>query len=177
MLIKLPRPSVLVLIGVSGSGKSTFCQKHFRWSEIVSSDRLREVVSDQEDNQEVSADAFDLLFKILDYRLKHKRRSIVDSTGLSHEFRARVIKAARHYSAHVACLIFNIPADMCVTRNKMRNREVPKEIMDAQIEKFQKAREAVRNEGFDAIHEVDELLVNIVKFETDVKRMDHFGDL
>lgn len=135
------------------------------------------MVSDHEDNQQVSADAFDLLFTLLHYRLKHKRRSIIDSTGLSHEFRAKVVKAARQNSAHVACLLFNISSDMCITRNKMRDREVPKDIMDAQLDKFQKARESVKNEGFDAVHEVDELLVNIVKFETDVKRMDHFGDL
>ena len=71
--IEIPDFALVVLIGASGSGKSTFAAKHFLPTEIISSDYCRGLVSDDETDQSISADAFDLVRAIAEKRLKHRR--------------------------------------------------------------------------------------------------------
>ena len=61
MNINIPKLSLVVLIGPSGSGKSTFARKHFRSTEILSSDFCRGMVGDDENDQAVTKDAFEVL--------------------------------------------------------------------------------------------------------------------
>ena len=60
--IEVPELAVIAMVGVSGSGKSTFARKHFKATEILSSDHYRGVVSDDETDQSASGDAFDALY-------------------------------------------------------------------------------------------------------------------
>lgn len=61
--------SLVVLIGASGSGKSTFARRHFKPTEIISSDFCRGLVADDENDQSASGDAFDVLHYIAGKRL------------------------------------------------------------------------------------------------------------
>ena len=69
MNIAIPEFSLVLLIGASGSGKSTFARRHFLPTEVVSSDACRGLVSDDANNQEATGDAFALLHTIVEIRL------------------------------------------------------------------------------------------------------------
>lgn len=81
MKIAIPEMSLVVLVGVSGSGKSTFAAKHFRPTQILSSDFFRGLVSDDENNQAASAAAFDALHYVAGKRLAAGRVTVVDATN------------------------------------------------------------------------------------------------
>jgi protein phosphatase len=82
MKINLPELSLVLLIGPSGCGKSSFARKHFLPTEIVSSDFCRSVVSDDENDQSATGDAFDLLHTIVRKRLARGRLTVVDATNV-----------------------------------------------------------------------------------------------
>ena len=81
-LIEVPDFSLVVLIGATGSGKSTFAAKHFNSTEVISSDYCRGLVSDDENDQAVSGDAFDLVRAIAEKRLKNRRLTVIDATNV-----------------------------------------------------------------------------------------------
>jgi predicted kinase len=89
MELKLPAPSLIVLVGPSGSGKSTWAREHFANNEIVSSDALRAVVGAGEDDQSASPAAFEVLERIVDERLRRRLTTVIDTLGLNDEARAR----------------------------------------------------------------------------------------
>lgn len=95
--IKLPDFCLVVLIGASGSGKSTFAQKHFLPTEVISSDRCRGIVADDENDQTATGAAFDLVHIIAEKRLAARRLTVIDATSVRPEDR-------KHYEigrAHV----------------------------------------------------------------------------
>ena len=94
MKILIPDPSLIILIGPSGAGKSTFARKHFLRTQIVSSDLCRALISDDENNQAVSKDAFDLLYFITRKRLYNKRLVVADATNVLRESRKRLLRIA-----------------------------------------------------------------------------------
>ncbi|GJD21130.1 hypothetical protein RIVM261_060860 [Rivularia sp. IAM M-261] len=77
MEITIPELSLVILIGASGSGKSTFARKHFQQYEILSSDFCRGLVSDDENNQKASHDAFDVLHYIATKRLATGKLTVI----------------------------------------------------------------------------------------------------
>src|SRR5690349_23182386 len=87
MEIKVPELSLIVLIGVSGSGKSSFAKKHFKRTEVLSSDECRALVSDDENNQSATTDAFDVLYYIAGKRLKSGLLTVIDATNVQKESR------------------------------------------------------------------------------------------
>src|SRR5215831_404824 len=60
MKLTIPELSLVVLMGVSGSGKSTFARRLFKTTEVLSSDYCRGLVSDDENNQAATKDAFEI---------------------------------------------------------------------------------------------------------------------
>src|SRR5215831_5552424 len=93
--VRLIRPSVVVLCGPAACGKSTFAARHFRPTQIVSSDRARALVCDDERDQRYSAEAFALVHFIIEQRLSINRLCVVDSTALTPESRKRLLNLAR----------------------------------------------------------------------------------
>jgi len=80
--IAIPDFCLVVLIGATGAGKSTFARRHFKPTEIISSDYARALIADDENDQTISADAFDLVASIADKRLKHRRLAVIDATNV-----------------------------------------------------------------------------------------------
>ena len=80
--IDIPDFALVVLIGATGSGKSTFAARHFAATEIVSSDRCRALVCDDETDQSITADAFELVRAIAEKRLEHRRLAVIDATNV-----------------------------------------------------------------------------------------------
>ena len=87
MNIKIPKLSLVLLIGPSGSGKSTFARKHFLSTEVLSSDYCRGLVSDDDNDQAATNDAFDVLRYIAGKRLARGRLTVIDATNVQPESR------------------------------------------------------------------------------------------
>src|SRR5260370_5647426 len=97
MKISIPELSLVLLVGPSGCGKSSFARKHFLPTEVVSSDFCRALVSDNENDQSATGDAFDLLHEIIRKRLARGRLTVVDATNVQPEARKSLIALAKEY--------------------------------------------------------------------------------
>src|SRR5215218_1238342 len=97
MNLTIPELSLVVLVGVSGSGKSTFAARHFAPTQVLSSDVCRGLVADDENDQAASPDAFDVLHYIAGKRLRAGRLTVVDATNVQVESRRSLIELAREH--------------------------------------------------------------------------------
>src|SRR5947209_9388448 len=120
MKITIPELSLVVLIGPSGSGKSTFARKHFRATEILSSDFCRGLVSDDENDQAATNDAFAVLHFIAAKRLAAGKLVVIDATNVQLEARKPLIALAREYHCLPVAIVFNLPEAVCYERNRER---------------------------------------------------------
>src|SRR6202451_925228 len=120
MEIKIPELALVVLVGPSGSGKSTFARTHFKPTEIISSDFCRGLVSDDENNQDATADAFDLLKYVVGKRLARGLLTVVDATNVQGEARKPLVELAREHDVLPVAIVLKIPEHLCHERNKSR---------------------------------------------------------
>src|SRR5688572_29065922 len=118
--LSVPELSLITLVGISGSGKSTFAKKHFKETEIISSDKCRATVSDDENNQAATEDAFELLHYIVGKRLKNGLLTVVDATNIQQESRASLILLAREYHCIPVAIVLDVPERICEDRNDLR---------------------------------------------------------
>ncbi len=120
MKIKLPQQCLVILIGPTGSGKSTFARNHFLSTEVVGSDRCRGLVSDDETDQSATDDAFELLHATVTLRLRRGRLTVVDATNLRREDRDQLRRLAKEQDTLCAAIVFETPQSVCHERNSER---------------------------------------------------------
>ncbi len=120
MNVTVPELSLVLLIGPSGSGKSTFARDHFLPTEVLSSDYCRSLISDNSNDQTVTADAFDVLYYIAGKRLAGGRLTVVDATNVRPEDRKRLVALAREHDVLTAGIVFDLPEALCRERNRDR---------------------------------------------------------
>ncbi len=145
-------PSLIVLVGVSGCGKSTFASRHFRNTEVVSSDRCRALVSDDENRQGVSGAAFDVLHLLVEQRMKIGKLTVVDATNLRERDRTRLIRIAREYHVLPTALVLNLDLELCRERNRLRStRNLPDETLERQQQLLLTSLEHIGQEGFEEV--------------------------
>src|SRR3954452_22247560 len=120
MNLSIPNLSLVVLIGPSGSGKSTFARKHFLPTEVLSSDYCRGLVSDDENSQSATSDAFEVLHFIASKRLDAGRLTVIDATNVQQESRQPLAALAREYHTLPVAIAFNLPEEVCEDRNRER---------------------------------------------------------
>src|ERR1700689_944371 len=108
-IVKIPELCLVTLVGVSGSGKSSFARKHFLPTEVISSDFCRGLVSDDENDQAATGDAFDLLHAIVRKRLARGKLTIVDATNVQPESRKPLIALAKEYHVFAEGIVFDLP--------------------------------------------------------------------
>ena len=120
MRIAIPEFAVVAIIGTTGSGKSTFCRKHFAPTQVLSSDYFRGLVSDDENNQAVSNEAFEALYHVLGVRLKLGKLSVIDATNVQQESRKKLIQCANEYHALRVAIVLDTPPEVCLERNQDR---------------------------------------------------------
>lgn len=155
----LPQRTLLVLCGLAGAGKSTFARtftkeqytQGLRETSIVSSDYCRALVCDDETNQQVSRDAFDLLYYIMQKRMLQDRFTIVDTTALQAYTRHRLLEMAQRTNYATCLLIFNVSAAICTQRDRGRGRIVGAEVIAYQESLLRQALLDVPNEGWQYI--------------------------
>lgn len=122
--LSIPEYCLVLLVGPTGSGKSSFAAKHFRPTEIISSDQARAMVADDETDQSATKDAFDVVFTIAEKRLAARRLTVIDATNVRREDRAGFVRLAKQYHALTVALVFDIDEKICHARNQQReNRQ------------------------------------------------------
>ena len=153
MEIKVPELSLVVLIGVSGSGKSSFAKKHFKRTEILSSDECRALVSDDENSQTATNDAFEVLYYIAGKRLKSGLLTVIDATNVQKESRKGLIDLARTYHCLPVAIVLDLPEEICVERNKSRpDRNFGAYVIRQQKQQLRKSIKWLREEGFRQVY-------------------------
>lgn len=161
MRISIPNPSLVILCGPAGSGKSTFARKHFPETAIVSSDRLRAMIGDNESNQAVSRDAFELFHQILSARLRNRKLAVADSTALNADARREVRQIGRRAGVPVILIVFDVSESTSVKQDGARNRRVGRPVIREHWERLQEALKAIPYESYDQV---------VILSEDDVRR-------
>jgi protein phosphatase len=149
MNISIPKLSLVVLIGPSGSGKSTFAREHFLPTEILSSDACRALVSDEENNQAVTNDAFEVLHYIAAKRLALGRLTVIDATNVQPESRRPLVAVARQYHCLPVAIVLNIPEKICQERNRLRDeRNFGPHVVRQQQSQLRRSLRGLAKDGF-----------------------------
>jgi len=147
--ISIPRLSLVVLIGASGSGKSTFARRHFLPTEIVSSDACRALVSDDENDQSATKDAFEVLHYIVAKRLQRGRLAVVDATNVQRESRKPLVELARQYHCLPVAIVLDVPESICHERNRSRpDRDFGSHVVGRQRWQLRRSLNGLQREGF-----------------------------
>ncbi|MEV6192269.1 polynucleotide kinase-phosphatase [Streptomyces sp. NPDC051920] len=146
--------SLVVLIGASGSGKSTFARRHFKPTEVISSDFCRGLVADDENDQSASGDAFDVLHYIAGKRLAAGRRTVVDATSVQQDSRRQLIELARKYDVLPIAIVLDTPEEVCAERNAARTDRagMPRRVIQRHIRELRRSLRSLEREGFRKVH-------------------------
>ncbi|MFD5638412.1 polynucleotide kinase-phosphatase [Streptomyces sp. NPDC127077] len=146
--------SLVVLIGASGSGKSTFARRQFKPTEVISSDFCRGLVADDENDQSASGDAFDVLHYIAGKRLAAGRRTVVDATSVQQDSRRQLIELAKKYDVLPIAIVLDVPEEVCAERNAARTdrAEMPRRVIQRHIRELRRSLRSLEREGFRKVH-------------------------
>ncbi|HAK96759.1 MAG TPA: polynucleotide kinase-phosphatase [Planctomycetes bacterium] len=171
--LQIPELSLVVLIGASGSGKSLFAKKHFKPTEVLSSDFCRGLVSDDENDQSATNDAFAVLHFVAATRLAAGRLTVVDATNVQLEARKPLVALARRYHALPVAIVLDLPERVCQERNRGRaERGFGPHVVRQQVRQLHRALRGLRREGFrfvyvlESAHEVESAVVQRIPLWT-----------
>ena len=149
MILDIPDFALVVLIGATGSGKSTFAARNFAPTEVISSDRARGWVSDDETDQSVGADAFDLVRAIAEKRLKHRRLTVIDATNVRPADRQGWVEIARRWHALPIAVVIDPGISVCIERNKGRaDRPSGANVVQRMASEIRRGLGGLQREGF-----------------------------
>ena len=149
MTIRIPQTALVVLIGASGSGKSTFAAKHFKRTEVLSSDFCRGLVADDENDQSATNAAFEVLHCIARKRLEACRLTVVDATNVQREARQPLVALAREMNCLPVAIVLNLPEKECRERNSGRaDRSFGKHVVRQQVQQLKRSLRGLKREGF-----------------------------
>ena len=158
MAIAIPDPSLVVLVGAAGAGKSTFAARHFAADEVLSSDAFRAIVSGDEADQRATRTAFSILHRQVVARLAAGRLVVVDATNVErHARRALLVRAAAAGVPAIA-IVLALPEAVVHARNAGRTgRVVESDVVARHLERLAAAEGAspaglFAGEGFEAVH-------------------------
>ena len=156
MNITIPELSLVVLIGPSGSGKSTFARRVFLPTEVLSSDFCRGLVSDNENDQSATVEAFEVLHFIAAKRLQAGRLTVVDATNVKPESRKPLVALAREYHCLPVAIVLNIPERICAERNSSRpDRNFSNHVIRQHVQEMRRSLRRLDREGFRHVHILD----------------------
>jgi protein phosphatase len=154
IVVGIPDPSLVVLIGAAGSGKSTFATGHFAREEVLSSDAYRAAIAGNAADQSVSGAAFKALHAALDRRLRDGRLAVVDATNLTPRARRDVIERGRAAHVPTVAIVLDLPADIVLARNAARlDRVVPEDVVRRHLDEVRRLVDGgvLQREGFTTI--------------------------
>lgn len=187
--LAVPDLCLVVLVGATGSGKSTFAARHFAPTEVLSSDFCRALVADDETDQSASGDAFDVLEYIAAKRLAAGRLTVVDATNVRPESRRQFVRLAREHDVLPVAIVLDMPEDVCVARNVSRPERaaLPRPVIQRHRSELRGSLAHLEREGFRAVHvlrsvaEAESAEVVRERRRTDLRHLtgpfDIFGDI
>jgi protein phosphatase len=177
--ITIPELSLVVLIGASGSGKSTFATKHFARTEVLSSDFCRGLVSDDENDQSATEKAFEVLYFIAGKRLEAGKLVVVDATNVQPQARKGLVALAKAHHVFPIAIVLEVDESVCLERNRARqDREFGPHVIRNQLSQLRRSLPNLRREGFNrvftlrGVEEIDTAVVERQPLWTD-RRSDH----
>lgn len=151
----VPDPSLILLVGAAGAGKSTFAARHFRPDEVVGSDALRERLSGDEGDQRVTRTAFSILHRMVERRLAAAKLTVVDATNVRPHARRALIVRGRAAGVPIVAVVLDLPGEEVQRRNAARpGRVVAAEVVARQLDELALVNGPglLEAEGFDAVH-------------------------
>ncbi len=184
----IPQLSLVVLVGVSGSGKSTFARRHFGRFEVISSDFCRGLVADDENDQGATKDAFEVLDYVAAKRLAAGRLTVVDATNVQPDARRKLVDLARAYDVLPVAIVLDVPEKVCLARNRERaDRDFGADVVRRQQDQLRRSLRSLGREGFRKVHvlngvqEVESAVIVPEKLLNDFREMtgpfDIIGDI
>jgi predicted kinase len=144
----IPADALALLVGAAGSGKSTWAQGHYRPSQIVSSDALRQLVADDAADQSASRDAFRLLHLVARARLERGLLTVIDATNLRRSARKPLLALAARFGRPYVAVVFDVPLAVLLARNAARDRVVPEDVVRRHNDEMAVALEDIQGEGY-----------------------------
>jgi protein phosphatase len=187
--LTIPELSLVVMIGVTGSGKSTFARTHFKATQIISSDACRGVVSDDENDQSATADAFALVHHIAGIRLRRGLLTVIDATSVQRAAREALVKVAREHDVLPVAIVLDPPEGVCRERNAHRPERamVGPHVITRQRKDLKSSLHGLEREGFRKVHvlrsveEVEQVVIEYEKAYNDKRELtgplDIIGDV
>ncbi len=153
MNLSVPEFSLILLVGASGAGKSHFAAKHFKPTEVISSDACRAAISDNENDLSVTKDAFELVRTVAAKRLSHRRLTVIDATSVRREDRATLLQLARTHHCLAAAIVFDLPEKLLQARNAARpERDFGPHVVRNQTRQLRRSLKGLKREGFRYIY-------------------------
>ena len=147
--LAIPDLSLVVLIGVSSAGKSTFANTHFLPTQVLSADFFRGMVSDDENSQAATGDAFASLHFVAARRLARGLLTVVDATNVQPEARKPLVELAKRYHAQLVAIVFDVPRALCEERAAKRtDRDLPPHVIPRQHRQLRRGLKGLKREGF-----------------------------
>jgi len=188
MELRIPDLCLVVLVGASGSGKSTFARRHFAPTQVLSSDYFRGLVADDENDQSASGAAFEALHFVAGKRLGAGRTTVVDATSVQRSDRAHLVELARAHDVLPVAIVLDTPEEVCLARNASRpDRDFGPHVVRRQRAALRKSLKFLGKEGFRRVHvlrdqsEVDSAVVVREKLLNDLRHeagpFDVIGDV
>lgn len=187
-IIKIPELSLVLLIGVSGSGKSTFAAKHFKPTEVISSDHCRALVSDDPNDQSATNDAFDVLAYIASKRLAAGKLTVIDATNVQPDSRQNLLHLAKKFHCIPVAIVIDTPEKQCIERNKSReDRNFGDHVIKQQSNQLKRSLQYIKKEGFRDVYkletpdQIESTVIQRMKLWNDLKHehgpFDIIGDI
>jgi len=152
--LAVPSPSLVLMVGPAGSGKTTFCRRNFPAASVISSDDCRAAIAGDPADQSATPAAFALAHERLEARLRRRRLAVLDATSLTPHARAAALDlAARHHLPAVA-IVLDVPPEVCARHDAARpdRRRVGRRVIEEHARELRRALDALPGEGFRAIH-------------------------
>jgi len=151
--LRIPELCLVALVGISGSGKSTFAARHFAATEVISSDFCRALVSDDENDQSATRDAFEVLLFIAGKRLAAGRLTVIDATSVQPEARKPLVALARQHHVLAVAIVLDMPERVCAARNATRkDRSFGSHVLRNQAGQLRRSLRGLRREGFHRVY-------------------------
>ncbi|MFI6786968.1 polynucleotide kinase-phosphatase [Nonomuraea sp. NPDC050383] len=152
-MISVPELSLVVLVGVSGSGKSTFAARHFKPTQVISSDYCRGLVSDDENDQSATSEAFALLHHIVGVRLSRGLLTVVDATNVQYGARKALIDLAKRHDVLADAIVLDVPEETAIQRNATRpDRDFGAGVVIRQRKELRRSLSKISRDGFRKVH-------------------------
>ena len=165
MKLTIPELSLVVLIGPSGAGKSTFARRHFKPTEVLSSDAYRGIVSDDETSMEATKDAFETLRFVAAKRLARGLLTVIDATSVQPEARKPLVELAREFHVLPVAVVLDVPEKTCQERNRQRpDRAFGAHVIRNQLQQLHRSLRGLEREGFRHVHVLKPEVLEALEF-------------